>query len=216
MSKKQYKVKYNRHEYRQEYLRSDEWKKLRQQVIDLDCNCVCCDENADDVHHLIYRNIVDVKVTDLIPVCRECHNFIHKAIDDKYIPKEGDVDEIRELTIDIMNDEDYKEYAKWLRTKHHLPEKLTRKIKSFKDTNVMRAINGMVKATLWYEDLQTIKLTGRQIEKLEKMVNSKLYRRTKKIGEFVKGYENRKNFSKDIRNFPKDVKRNLRERRFKK
>ena len=178
----EYKVKYNRHEYRTEYLRSDEWKALRNQVMNLHCVCECCGDKATDVHHMVYRNLVDIKVTDLLPVCRECHNLKHKAIDDKYIPKDGDVDLIKTITKGILYDEVYKEYASWLRTKHHIPNNLINRIKN-SQIFVMKKISGFTKSNIWYKDLENIKLTGRQQERIIRECESSEYRRKNKIGD---------------------------------
>ena len=83
-----YKVKYNKQKYRNEYLKSEEWLNLRSVILKPQPSCQCCGKKASDVHHLVYRNIVDVKITDLLPVCRKCHTLIHEAINDGYISQE--------------------------------------------------------------------------------------------------------------------------------
>ena len=81
-------VRMSRHEYRSEYLQSEEWKRLRSIVMDTKPVCqLCRQEQAFDVHHCNYRHLVDVLVSDLIPLCRRCHNLVHAAIDFGIIKK---------------------------------------------------------------------------------------------------------------------------------
>lgn len=69
-----------------DYLNSDHWKKLRLRILDRDGRkCVICPKDAEHVHHINYRNWVDVLDTDLISVCGECHTKIHIAIDNGFI-----------------------------------------------------------------------------------------------------------------------------------
>lgn len=176
-----YKVKYNRHEYREEYLKSDEWKTLRSQVLDTKPLCQCCQKNiASDVHHMVYRNIVDVKITDLLPVCRGCHEYIHTAIDDGYISQDvRDLDIIKIKTLNIINDEEYKNYNTWLRTKHHLSSKEIHSITKAQ-TFVIRKISGIMRKNIWYDVLPEMKFTGRQIEAIRKVIQLAVYRNEKK------------------------------------
>jgi 5-methylcytosine-specific restriction endonuclease McrA len=63
----------------QDYLKSDDWltkkylKKLRTN------KCAICNslENLD-VHHLNYRGLVDVELSDLRVLCRHCHFMAHE------------------------------------------------------------------------------------------------------------------------------------------
>lgn len=81
MNKKDdHRVKYSRNEYRNEYLKSPEWKKLRDGFLRGKTQCERCGEQKPlDVHHCNYRNIVNVKQSDLLAVCRDCHKLIEKA-----------------------------------------------------------------------------------------------------------------------------------------
>lgn len=78
--------------YRDEYLKSEDWKNLRLAIlIYQDYICECCGGAAADVHHLVYRNIWDVIPLDLMATCRLCHNAIHDFMGSsksfKYIEK---------------------------------------------------------------------------------------------------------------------------------
>ncbi len=70
-----------------EYLRSNHWKFTRSKILERDKYlCVVCSEKAEEVHHINYKNWLDVLDEDLISVCEECHCKIHLAIDGGYIP----------------------------------------------------------------------------------------------------------------------------------
>lgn len=67
------KEKYN------EYLKSDEWYRIRQIVLERDkFICQGCLKNrATDVHHKNYDNLFNEVLFDLVSVCRTCHLKIH-------------------------------------------------------------------------------------------------------------------------------------------
>ncbi len=69
---------YNYHKY----LQSEEWKTIRNQVIERDNGlCLHCKINpAQEVHHKHYNNIYREKIDDLESVCSNCHREIHKSI----------------------------------------------------------------------------------------------------------------------------------------
>lgn len=67
--------------YREEYLKSDHWNKLRALMIEKYPNCAVCGQTASDVHHVKYRNLYDVEESDLRTVCRVCHTKIHRVLD---------------------------------------------------------------------------------------------------------------------------------------
>jgi len=175
------RVKYTREEYRTEYLKSDEWKKLRSLILHTTPNCQCCAVKiASEVHHMTYRNIVDVKVTDLLPVCRTCHKFIHNAINDGYISQSPEkIEETKQKTINILNDIDYKELKKWLSSKHFLSEKEKEIIRSDTKFFIIRRIAGITKGRIWVDDIDERKFTGRQLLKIRDVIQTVLYRKRK-------------------------------------
>lgn len=66
--------------YRGVYLKSDHWKELK--ALKLTHNPICqrCGfKHHLDVHHVNYRNIFDVSLSDLLTLCRICHNKEHEA-----------------------------------------------------------------------------------------------------------------------------------------
>jgi hypothetical protein len=193
------KVKYNRKEYREEYLNSPEWKAIRDLVFFEPLECQCCKNTlATDLHHMVYRDIVDIKISDLLPVCRSCHDFIHQAITDGYIStKPEKLKTIERLTRNITNDQNYKKYHEWLNAKHPLPSKIIGGICSCK-SYVLRLVCGVLKTNVWYDTLNTVQTTGRNIEKIQKIINTARYRKKNKLDKHYK-----RNVSlKNIRNKP--------------
>lgn len=65
--------------YRKVYSRSLHWSNLREMAfLKHGKRCQKCGCGGIlDVHHLNYRNIFDVTVDDLQPICRRCHNIEH-------------------------------------------------------------------------------------------------------------------------------------------
>jgi hypothetical protein len=73
-------VRPSRREYA-EYLKEPQWEALRSVAISNGMPCQRCKMNkATQVHHLNYRNIVDVKPRDLVALCAHCHSKMHVAI----------------------------------------------------------------------------------------------------------------------------------------
>lgn len=78
---KQHRVHMSRREYREVYLASDSWKALRSTILFAKPSCERCRKPATNIHHLVYRDDVEsAKVTDLMPLCRRCHDQAHRAI----------------------------------------------------------------------------------------------------------------------------------------
>ena len=64
------------------YLSSPEWKDKRELVFKRDNNIcqLCKSKSADQVHHLIYDNLYNEPLEDLISVCYDCHFAYHNNI----------------------------------------------------------------------------------------------------------------------------------------
>ena len=63
----------------QEYLKSDTWQRKRKAVLKRD-NYLCkhCQKKkAQDVHHKTYDNVGREPLSDLVSLCRECHEKQH-------------------------------------------------------------------------------------------------------------------------------------------
>ncbi len=69
-----------RYRYNQ-YLNSDLWKAIRSEALEnADYTCQCCGSVSDlQVHHLTYENCPGMeKQSDLIVLCRDCHEWIER------------------------------------------------------------------------------------------------------------------------------------------
>lgn len=78
----------------EEYLNSEEWKKKRQQRLEIaGYRCACCAKasKSNDVHHLTYERIFIEEIADLLPLCRDHHEAAHKLRDAGKLPKVGNV-----------------------------------------------------------------------------------------------------------------------------
>jgi hypothetical protein len=62
-----------------DYLKSNEWKKKRNQVRYWHGKkCHCCLEKYKDIHHKTYKNLGNEnQKIELTPLCRGCHEKIH-------------------------------------------------------------------------------------------------------------------------------------------
>lgn len=72
--------------YRNVYLKSEDWKSLRKEVLIRDrYACQICGKrsSSNDAHHLRYGKLFDVTPSDLKTLCRNCHEKAH-AILKKY------------------------------------------------------------------------------------------------------------------------------------
>lgn len=66
--------------YNEVYLKSDEWKSKRENILLRDkYNCVCCKGKATQVHHINYNNVYQEKDRQLVSVCKDCHEKIHST-----------------------------------------------------------------------------------------------------------------------------------------
>lgn len=63
----------------QQYLESPHWKKTRARKRNRAKQCgICGATERLDVHHLNYRNLIDVEMSDLRVLCRHCHEVAHQ------------------------------------------------------------------------------------------------------------------------------------------
>lgn len=121
---KMQRVKYTRREYRDEYLRSEEWMKLRSKVISERTVCAKCKVRpATQVHHTRYRNIVNVHPHDLLPLCNECHELVHVALDIGLLPDNHS----RQMALEIRA-ETVENRLKYRRNKIQIPLDLLHEI----------------------------------------------------------------------------------------
>lgn len=159
------KVKYTRKEYRDEYLHSEEWAKLRERAFRREKACfLCAKEGAMDVHHMDYRNIVDVDPSCLVVLCRECHSMVHEAIDIGLIPKKHNRRFVQSVSEQAI--EDYKSY---LKSKRPLSPAQIRSI-LLMDPGKRRRMFARLKMTFKMEDeLPKLNLTVEQMRIVSSM-----------------------------------------------
>jgi hypothetical protein len=73
-----YEAKNERYEEYVNYINSDKWQLLRKQVIkEYDGKCFFCWEKGTDVHHKTYANFGNEPLSDLVLLCRKCHEEEH-------------------------------------------------------------------------------------------------------------------------------------------
>lgn len=72
----------------QDYLNSDHWKSLRgrkhrsvRRSLGGKLRCaICASTESIQTHHLFYRNLYDVELSDLRLLCDTCHQVAHELI----------------------------------------------------------------------------------------------------------------------------------------
>jgi len=169
--------------YRTIYLNSKHWIELRAAAFEAHGRqCVECRRTGSlDVHHLRYRNIYDVTVADLQPMCRECHDRTHrpaKPRKPKKIPQKSfrpfKIPELPSDLVALLNEE----YL-WVQQHQRSGRKgmrnaainrvIARKSKTISAANqeFLRALKSGKKATALKKKLG-IKLTARQQRRIEK------------------------------------------------
>lgn len=89
---KTHKVHYGRKAYRDEYLKSDEWKLVRSAVIAREGGVCrkCCLPKPLDAHHMDYAALglpIERQLPLLVGLCRGCHDLVEDAKDVGLIPK---------------------------------------------------------------------------------------------------------------------------------
>lgn len=75
----------SKHYYREVYLKSDQWQKVRLEAIVREKGyCQICSEFSisNDAHHIWYpKDIYDTTAHQLVVLCRPCHTLIHAFMD---------------------------------------------------------------------------------------------------------------------------------------
>ena len=106
-----------RHEYRNEYLKSEEWKRLRDSFLrNHDGNCEKCGNTGSDIHHMEYRFLRTnaEQKSRMIFLCRQCHNLVHSAIKCKILKFPHYKDQILKITEDAVKNQNSKSKKKHL------------------------------------------------------------------------------------------------------
>lgn len=65
-----------------EYLESEHWKQFKQRYVQSDQpqRCRCCGLAKYELHHVTYKRLGQERLTDVIPLCRECHDKVHETL----------------------------------------------------------------------------------------------------------------------------------------
>lgn len=74
------KLDHNSPEY-EEYMNSNEWQKKREEAfLEYGEYCHACkkDQGSFDIHHKTYKHFTDEELSELIPLCRKCHDGVHE------------------------------------------------------------------------------------------------------------------------------------------
>lgn len=65
--------------YREVYLKSEHWSDLKARKLSESPKCSRCGAMGNlDVHHVNYRHIFNVELSDLMTLCRKCHDEHHE------------------------------------------------------------------------------------------------------------------------------------------
>ena len=72
----------NKEEYKA-YLKSPEWQATRRKVFKLyGYRCDQCGSAKNlHIHHITYENLGEEQISDLVPLCEECHKKLHDPKD---------------------------------------------------------------------------------------------------------------------------------------
>lgn len=115
--------------YRDVYLNSDHWKNLRKEKLSQFDFCEKCKSlNHLDVHHINYKGLYDVKLSDLKVFCRNCHEKEHLKKDKR---KSKNWSNRNKKASDLKIPKPQKEQSEW--RKH---EKLLKLFNIFKHYNI--------------------------------------------------------------------------------
>lgn len=87
------------------YLRSAAWERRKQEIIRNNPNarCHCCAVQRSqriplDLHHLHYNTVGAERDGDVVPVCRPCHQAIHRVARAERISISMATDKLRKLS----------------------------------------------------------------------------------------------------------------------
>lgn len=137
-----------------EYLKSPSWIAFRDSIMDSKPDCQRCENRAaTDLHHVIYRHELSlVRATDVLPLCRTCHNAAHRAIRVGLIRKPSAVkDPVKEGAKTLrITDEKISRTQSALQKKEPLGDEVILRINKLWDSNSKRRCLGILKTTTLY------------------------------------------------------------------
>lgn len=69
------------------YIHSRTWKKKAKRRLEMDGYiCQVCGKEATDVHHLTYEHFKNEEMSDLVSLCRHCHDKAEEIYETKFVP----------------------------------------------------------------------------------------------------------------------------------
>jgi 5-methylcytosine-specific restriction endonuclease McrA len=174
------RFKMTRLEYRNEYLKSDEWKSLREDFLNTrDGNCEKCSKPASDVHHMEYKflSTPSDQMNSLMLLCRNCHTLTHKAIECKAIKFPHHKCDVLRLTEDHI-----KNALSRSRKKHLVSIPLIREIVERGSSHGIKMACGVLKVreSFLCSIPPNLKATSIQIEKLNWIARTKPVNKAKR------------------------------------
>ncbi len=180
------RFKMTRLEYRNEYLKSDEWKALRSEFLNTrDGTCEKCSKPASDVHHMEYKflSTPEDQMKCLMLLCRNCHKTIHKAIECKAI-------RFPHRKIDVINitDDRIKNALSRSRKKHLVSIPLIREIVERGSSHGIKMACGILKVreSFLCSIPPNLKATSIQLEKLNWIAKNKPVNKGKRTYDLPK------------------------------
>ena len=102
------------------YLKSQEWKKKREEVLERDgYKCQKCEATENlQVHHLTYKNIFNEPLEDLQTLCADCHRKVHEIWDKRKFKKrkinKGNNTKRKKVKKKNKKSSEWKRYSKFL------------------------------------------------------------------------------------------------------
>lgn len=150
-------------------------KNIEKLILSTNPNCLLCGKNASGLHSFLMNRKID-QVKNCVPVCKSCKEDLEIAIKYEYISQNPkDLEEIRDKTVNLLNDKNFEEFKKNLTTKRFLTKTEICSIEGLSKVQ-LKKINSVLKRDLWYKKLENLKFSGKEIYKIQKMIKTFYYR----------------------------------------
>lgn len=150
-------------------------KNIEKLILSTNPNCLLCGKNATSLHSfLMSRKIYQVK--NCVPVCNSCKEDLEIAVKYEYISQNPkDLEEIKNKTVNLLNDKNFEEFKKNLTSKRFLTKEEICSIEGLTKAQ-LKKINSVLKRDLWYNKLENLKFSGKEIFKIQKIMKTFKYR----------------------------------------
>ena len=89
---------WSKNEYYNRYINSRAWSEKRRQVMARDGNLCVCGDEAKEVHHKTYLNVGKENLSELVSLCKDCHDKYH----DHYPKKVKSYEDPNKVIVDNM------------------------------------------------------------------------------------------------------------------